>query len=225
MCSLVGGVLVAGAVTTHAPNSEPQPFEPAGPGEPTFIATVDSIDAVTDPFALEAEALFIVHFSTKWSGDTFPGDAICRVVALDGDGKTIGVSQFQYAAYSPSDESAIEIDTRGLKPASANIACSAARLPPRGAGYKLSDLSIGKTKSPVGEPHWQLTGKVAWATGNPPLYQECLANVRLADESAETYTFGISVGNEETFEVGLDDKFAGATVEYVTCASIDKDAD
>ena len=69
----------------------------------------------------------------------------------------------------------------------------------------------------VGATDYRLVFEAHWASEEPPLYQECVAELTLPSGELVTQQFGISVGNSQEVVVLLSEENAGAQVKIITC--------
>lgn len=186
-------------------------FEPAAPGEPTYVVTNVTVSQEMDAVLSSPQTL--VSYDMAWLGNEFPGYAQCRAEVFDASGALIGAQDFERVSLLPSaTRRTLEVPVGQGSAATANVLCGKAVRPPDSAGYEISEATVSGTEE---DPRLLLS--VKWTTDEPPLYQACTATFRRIDGSTATYEFGLSVGPGEA-EVLLTPGFHDAVVLDVSCA-------
>lgn len=203
--SCIGGAILSGPVFSPSlavsGSPENHEFEPARPGENTYLLTdfavvypfVDPITGEKD----ETEAG--VRYTPLWSGDEYPGAVACEVILRDQSGAVVGKHLFGLDSASPVTESVgFEPMSVDAGPDTASGSCEMGDAPD-GPGYRFEGpLSIG-----AGDEGWALIEfYVTWAAEDPGT-RSCTAFVTTRDgETIEVDHFTINVPNGGDFVVG-----------------------
>jgi len=204
---LVAGVLVASfAVARDA-------FVPAAEGEPTYSVESVSIESLE---VSPAGMLAVVSFTTRWPTQEFPGYVTCRASLIDAAGEASDSFDFQYASFLAEDAARIEMNA-STEPLSAEVQCGKAERPSPASGYAISNLRVEKQE--MGPP--LLVFHAKWLTDEPPLYQDCTADLETPAGTTETYSFGISVGPDQDVNVLLTDEFVDAKPIGIVCRPVE----
>ncbi len=128
-----------------------------------------------------------VSFMAVWSGDSFPGEALCAVTLRGEAGEVVGSMEFPASFASEPATPMFPVEVSG-RPVAAEGSCEEGRYEP-GPGYTFDDLTIGFSNE---------TGLTAfrfvthWVTEVHPNWRSCGFRVTLTDGTSLVHEFGFS---------------------------------
>lgn len=189
--------------------------KPATPGDATYVLSNVSLGEITGGLGI-GDSGAVVHFEMHWSGNEWPGYALCRAEVVDAAGAVVGALDFETTSIlrnPPKGLIEVPLFGTGGTPVSATAFCDEAHRPADSAGYVLSNPSVsGTTEDP------RLTFDVKWANSEPPMYQACEAILERVDGTVDAYQFGLSTG-PGIGTVLLTPEFADAEVLSLSCSA------
>jgi hypothetical protein len=237
-CALVAGLALAASELTDDRAAPPanrdrgdeSPFEPADPGDATYLLTdlrieypyVGAPNRLTGsrresycrlrPRECEPDpAAAGVSYDPHWATEEYPGSVACRITVYGEDGALLGSTIFELDVLDPSIvKRDPDIPVHVTAPPSEAAAVCEESTYKRGPGYAFRLIDVEpyrRTDSSSGEPlppRTRLTFDVTYLTENPGT-RECELVVRLTDGTVRRFRdLTLYIGQDKPVEMTPD---------------------
>lgn len=185
---------VAGYATIALAAGGEDELVPAGPGEPSYSLSVVGItypfvETMSDGQRKVDRSRAGVVLESRWTSETFPGEAECEITFTDGKGQATDTIQFNLGSLMPHAVHDIQFPVRRA-PAAATAICAAASKPAASTdSWSISEVTIERGEE--GPP--LLVGEIGWNGGGYSGWGACTAQLLMGDGTARSFEFNMDM--------------------------------